>query len=173
MCESHARCDVCDSPPCDSLTSHSSKVRIPSRGQEVRVSRAALHAVQLEYTHSHVVRCVATVPVAPAGDRAESTPLECRRLLHAQAARELVSEDAAPLELRVRHDQRRAAPHKPRARARDGNGELLVVEQVCRDGDVDTLGQYGLLVEQVEDACMGSKTGKMGSSRAVGSEERG
>ena len=95
------------------------------------------------------------------------------RAFRAQAARELGGEGAAPLELRVGHDQRRAAPHEPRARARDGDGELLAVEQVGRDGDVDPLGQHGLLVEQVEDACAGSKTRVVGSSRVVGREEEG
>ena len=95
------------------------------------------------------------------------------RAFRAQAARELGGEGAAPLELRVGHDQRSAAPHEPRARARDGDGELLAVEQVSRDGDVDPLGQHGLLVEQVEDACAGSKTRAVGSSRVVGREGGG
>ena len=95
------------------------------------------------------------------------------RAFRAQAARELGGEGAAPLELRVGDDQRRAAPHEPRARARDGDGELLAVEQVSRDGDVDPLGQHGLLVEQVEDACAGSKTRAVGSSRVVGREDGG
>ena len=55
-------------------------MRIPRCGQEVCFSRAALHAVQLEYTHRHVVRRITAVAVAPAGDRTESTPLEGRRL---------------------------------------------------------------------------------------------
>ena len=93
------------------------------------------------------------------------------RAFRAQAACELGGEGAAPLVLRVGDDQCRAASHEPRARARDGDGELLAVEQVCRDGDVDTLGQHDLLVEQVEDACAESETRAVGSSRVVGKEE--